>query len=802
MKISKLIFCALLVSITAAQTKKDYTIQPVPLTKIHFTDGFWYNRSETNRVATIPHVLQECKSTGRVNNLMIAAGLKHGEYCTAYQFDDSDVYKSIEAACYSLISHPDPALDKELDSLIFIISKAQEPDGYLYSPREDSASARMKQTIGPARWVNLQWSHELYVLGHLYEAAVAHYQATGKKTLLDVAIKSAGLLLKNFGPNALKVPPGHEEVEIGLIKLYRVTNDERYLNLAKFFLDIRGRGKELSGRESWGEYAQDHKPVTEQDEAVGHAVRAAYLYSAMTDIAAITGDRAYQNAVDKLWSNVVGKKLYVTGGIGSTGSGEALGANYDLPNASAYNETCSSIANMMWNYRMFQLYGDGKYLDVLERTLYNAFLSGVGLDGKSFFYPNPLQSFGTHGRSPWFTCACCPPNVARFIASLPEKFYSVDGNVIYVNLFSSNKAELSVNNFVVKLNEETNYPWDGKVKIVVATQPAGENFEMKLRIPSWAENKPIASDLYKFMGEQKENISLSINGAPAEIKIENGFASIKRSWKSGDVVELNLPMEVRRVLANENVEDDRGKVAFQRGPIVYAAEWVDNKDGYIRNILIPDDSKFTTEFKPALLNGIEEIEGKVFGCSLNKEREQIEKTGQQFTAIPYYAWAHRGRGEMSVWLARKESAVLPLAGPTILTNARITVSHGSNPESIVDQIEPKSSNDESVPFFHWWPSKGEKEWVQVDFQKPEEVSQAEIYWFDDTGVGECRVPASWKMFYKENDKWTPVYTTDKYGVEKDKFNAVTFETVKTPSIKIEIQSQKDFAGGIHELKVK
>jgi hypothetical protein len=657
----------------------------------------------------------------------------------------------------------------------------------------------MKQTIGPKRWVNLQWSHELYVLGHLYEAAVAHYQATGKKTLLDVAIKNADLLLKDFGPNALKIPPGHEEVEIGLIKLYNVTNDERYLNLAKFFLDIRGRGKELTGRESWGEYAQDHKPVTEQEEAVGHAVRAAYLFSAMTDIDALTEDKAYYNAVDKLWHNVVDKKLYVTGGIGSTGSGEALGADYDLPNASAYNETCSSIANMMWNYRMFQLHGDGKYLDVFERTLYNAFLSGVGLDGKTFFYPNPLQSFGTHGRTPWFTCACCPPNVARFIASLPEKLYSVDGDKIYVNLFSSNTAELSLNNSLVKLKEETNYPWDGNVKLRVEETLPGNKFNLLIRIPGWAEGKPIDGNLYKFLNAKNFPI-LKVNSEPVEVKIQKGFVSIMRNWKKGDMVELTLPMDIHRVIANKNVEADSGRVALERGPIMFCAEWPDN-NGYVRNILLPDDVNLSASFNPGLLNGVEVIKGKAIGYKFINENK-TEKAEQNFEAIPYYAWAHRGTGEMSVWLPRKEFAVMPLAGPTVLTGAKITVSHGENPQSMIDQIEPKSSNDESVPFFHWWPSKGEKEWVQIDFKKPEEISQAEIYWFDDTGVGECRVPASWKVFYKDNDKWSPVYTTDKYGAEKDKFNGIIFETVKTPSLKIEIQSQKDFAGGIHEIKIK
>ena len=781
------------------QAKRDYKIKHADLKNVLVTGGFWGNRINTNSDVTIPFVLQKCRETGRIDNLMIAAGMKQGAYCTLYEFDDSDVYKSIEAACYSLAAKPDKNLELQLDSLISIISEAQESDGYLYSPRE-TRSSKMRKAIGPERWSNLQWSHELYVLGHLYEAAVAHYKATGKKTLLNVALKSADLLLNDFGWNALKIPPGHEEVEIGLIKLYRLTNEEKYLDLAKFFLDIRGRGKELSGRESWGEYAQDHKPVIEQEEAVGHAVRAAYLYSAMTDMAALTGDSTYENAVDKLWRNIIEKKLYITGGIGSTGSGEALGANYDLPNASAYNETCSSIANMMWNFRMFQLHGDGKYLDVFERTLYNAFLSGIGMDGKSFFYPNPLQSYGTHGRSPWFTCACCPPNIARFIASLPEKFYSVKGNEIFVNLFSSNYAVLSVNDSKVVLRQRTDYPWDGNIKFTIGQIDSDKDVIFNIRIPEWAVGKPFDSDLYKFMENNSAPI-LKVNEQQVELKINNGFASVERKWKLDDVIELTLPMDIHRVTANEKVEADYGRVAIQRGPIVFCAEWPDNKDGYIRNILLPDNVRLSAEFNSQLLNGVEVITGAALGCKIDDEKNFV-KTEQDFTAIPYYAWAHRGSGEMSVWLAEREESVSPLNGKTLASISDITVSSGNNSQAINDQIEPKSSDDESVPFFHWWPNRGTKEWVQFDFPEMKEVSQAEVYWFDDTGTGECRVPRSWKIFQYENDKWIPVYTTDNYGVEKDKFNSVIFETVRTKSLRIEIQSQEDFAGGIQEVKLK
>ena len=787
--------------IVIAQTKKDYPIQPVPFTKVSINSGFWYTRMETNRTVTIPFSIKLLEETGRIKNFLIAAKRDTGDFCTSYYFDDSDAYKVIEAASYSLMLKPDKDLEDKLDKMIEVIEAAQEPDGYLYTPRT-IGTKKFEKTIGDKRWLSEQGSHELYVLGHMYEAAVAHHLATGKRNFLNIALKSAELVCSVFGPGKLQLPSGHQEVEIGLVKLYRLTGEEKYLNLAKFFLDMRGQY--LDGRKSWGEYNQDHKPVIVQDEAVGHAVRAAYMYSAMADVAALTGDENYIHAMDKIWNNVVGKKIYLTGGIGASGSWEGFANNYDLPNASAYNETCASIANIMWNHRMFLLKGDAKYLDVLERTLYNALLSGIGMSGDLFFYPNVLESFGTHERSRWFTCACCPPNVARLIASIAGYAYAVKDNELFVNLFSNNKTEINLKSGAVKLTQETNYPWDGKITIKVDPEKANHEFVLKIRIPGWAGNKPVPSDLYSYADKQESQIVLTVNGKQIPLDMENGFASIKRNWNAADAVELILPMEIRRIAANENVEADRDKVALQRGPLVYAAEWVDNKNGFVRNIILPDDSKLVASFKPDLLNGVEVLEGTAFGCKLNKENNTVEKTEQSFMAIPYYAWAHRGKGEMSVWLAKDEKAVRPLSGATLLTNSKITVSHGEDFEAMIDQIEPKSSDDESVPFFHWWPSKGEKEFVQVDLSKPEEISQVEAYWFDDTGVGECRVPHAWKVFYKEGNEWRPVWPTNNapYGVEKNKYNSVEFETVKTPAVKIEIQSQKDFAGGIHELRVK
>jgi len=480
----------------------------------------------------------------------------------------------------------------------------------------------------------------------MYEAAVAFYQATGKRSLLDVAIKSANLINSIFGPGKRHDVPGHQEIEIGLAKLYRVTGEIKYLKLAKFFLDERGyeHGRKLYSDYIGADYTQDHKPVIEQDEAVGHAVRAVYMYSGMADVAALTGDKNYVNAIDKIWKNVVYKKLYITGGIGAQSHGEAFGENYELPNRTAYNETCAAIANMMWNHRLFLLYGDAKYIDVLERTLYNGFLSGVGMSGNEFFYPNPLESLGEHKRSPWFDCSCCPTNIVRFLPSLPGYVYASKKNEIFVNLFISGTGAVNLINNSVKLIQKTNYPWDGSIKISVEPEKQ-DKFTIKVRIPGWAQNKPVPSDLYSYLNKSAKKANLKINGEDQTLNLKNGFATINRTWKNGDIIELNLPMSVRKVVAHEKVKEDAGKISLERGPIVYCAEGVDN-EGHVLNLLLSKDAEMQVEKREDLLNGVNILTGKVVGLSGSKNGEKKE---QKLTLIPYYAWAHRGQGEMAVW---------------------------------------------------------------------------------------------------------------------------------------------------------
>jgi len=638
--------------------KKDYPIKPVSYTKVKLADEFWAPRIALNRTVTIPQILERCQETGRIDNFAIAAGLKKGRYAGVYPFDDTDVYKLIEAAGFSLSIHPDANLEKTLDGVIALIAAAQEKDGYLYTWRTiDPAGAA--DWGGPARWSNIGRSHELYNAGHLFEAAVAYYQTTGKRALLDVALKFADLVDGVFGPDKRHDVDGHPEVELGLVKLYRVTGQETYLRLAKFFIDQRGRHE---GRPSYGEYHVDHKPVLEMDEAVGHVVRAAYLFSAMADVSALTGDAAYTRAIDRLWENVVFKKTYITGGIGAIGEtgravGESFGANYQLPNLTAYNETCASIANAFWNHRMFLLHGDAKYLDVLERVAYNGALSGVSLEGDEFLYPNPLESdakfpfnAGALTRSKWFECACCTANIARFLPSFSGNIYATRDDILYVNLFAGGSADIDLEDQTVGLAQETRYPWEGRVRIKV--EPEGEkDFAVHVRIPGWAQGRPLPSDLYRYADQAEGTIGLQVNGKGVSLDLDRGFARIRRAWKKGDVIEIDLPMPVRRVLAHEAVKDDAGKVALERGPLVYCLEAADN-GGRVLNLSLPDRTEFKTHVRPDFLKGIVAISGLALASIPAEKGQTSVSKEQEITAIPYFAWSNRGPGEMAVWLPR------------------------------------------------------------------------------------------------------------------------------------------------------
>jgi DUF1680 family protein len=792
----------LISSVLTAQAQRDYPVKPVPFTAVHFNDAFWAPKIEVNRTVSVPFAFQQCEKSGRMDNFERAAKALRGETLQnkrppGYPFDDTDPYKVLEGASYTLAVHRDPQLENYLDALIAKIGAAQEKDGYLYTTRTIDG-------LNPHRWAGKdRWvlekvdSHELYNLGHLYEAAVAHYQATGKRTLLDIALRSAEMLVNTFGPGKRAIWPGHQITEMGLVKLYRVTGDARYLNLAKFMLDVRGPdGDQGAGRT----YNQSHAKIVDQSEAVGHAVRATYMYSGIADVAALTGDEGYKRAMDRIWGNLVAKKYYITGGIGASGAGEAFGRDYELPNMTAYNETCAAVGNDYWNHRLFLLYGDAKYIDVMERTLYNGLISGVSLDGKTFFYPNRLEDNGREQRSPWFGVACCPGNMTRFLASVPGYVYAQSGDKLFVNLYVANKAEIKLDGGrTVNVTQETRYPWDGAVKLTVNPDKAGD-FSVNIRIPGWARNEPVPSDLYRFTDKAPDPV-LKVNGRAVPIKLDKGYATLSRNWKAGDTVELTLPMPVRRVVAHEQVAADRGRVTLQRGPLVYAAEWPDNADGKVRNLMLPDNAKLTAEFRPDLLKGVTVIKSRAVALALD-EKGGLKKTEQDFTAIPYYSWANRGRGQMMVWIPVNEASAKPAPFPTIATTSTVSASgrpHGS-PRTINEGEDPSASNDSSS-YFDWWPERGAIQFAEYTFAKPATVSECELYWFDDTGRGSVRVPASWRILYKDGNDWKPVENPSAYGVDRDRYNKVTFKPVATGGLRVEVTMQKEWSAGIQEWKV-
>lgn len=795
-KLISVLTCTVLLAPSYADDRAGkYPIDPVPFTSVKVTDQFWGQRLKANREVTIPLAFSKCEETGRYDNFVKAAHPSEDYKVGGYSFDDTDVYKTIEGASYLLQTYPDKKLKKYIDSVLVIVAAAQEPDGYLFTARTMNPK-HPHEWAGSRRWEKVEeLSHEFYNLGHMVEGAIAHYQATGQRNFLDIAIRYADCVCREIGDNPgqqVRVP-GHQIAEMALAKLYTVTGDRKYLDQAKFFLDKRG----YTDRRD--EYSQAHKPVVEQDEAVGHAVRAAYMYSGMADVAALTGDSAYIRAIDRIWDNIVSKKYYITGGIGATSQGEAFGKNYELPNMSAYCETCASIGNVYLNYRLFLLHGESKYYDVLERTLYNGLIAGVSLDGGSFFYPNPLESMGQHQRQPWFGCACCPSNVSRFIPSLPGYVYAVKDNQVYVNLYLSNKATLKIGRKSVTLSQETRYPWNGDIALTVDKNSAGR-FAMKLRIPGWVRNQVVPSDLYTYTDGKRLSYQVKVNGELQKAELgADGYFTVTRQWKKGDKVELHFDMEPRVVKANARVEADRGRVAVERGPLVYCAEWPDN-DFDVLSVLLNRQPSFTVTEKPDLLYGLNQIQTPAQTLKYDAEG-RLSVQDVTLTLIPYYAWAHRGSGRMAVWLPSDVKAARP-AG-TVATY-KITASHQTSAlSSVADGLVPQDENDRTIPYYHWWPKNGSTEWVAYEFPQARKVSSAEVYWFDDAPWGGCRVPRSWSLYYKDNaGQWQPVANPGEYTVRKGDVNMVTFDPVTTTAMKLEVVLPEKNSAGVFEWTVR
>ena len=791
-----------------SRSAQDYAITPVPFTKVTFTSGLLQHRQATNVAVTLGFALDQLETSSRLRNFDLAAETLRrraaGETTfqntpvTNYPFDDSDVYKVIEGAAFCLAVQSDDDLHKRLEGLIARIAAAQEPDGYLYTWRTMHPDAPVHPWIGKKPWEkDPELSHELYNLGHLYEAACAYERATGSRTLLNISLKSAELLWKDFGDGKLRVPPGHQVIEMGLAKLFRATGDERWLKLADLFLSFRGGGSD---------YSQNHLPVLDQSSAVGHAVRANYMYAGMADLAAMTGNTRYLETIGRIWENVATRKMHLTGGCGARGAGEAYGDDYELPNR-CYNETCANIAFMFWNHRMFLMTGEGKYMDVLERALYNSVLSGVSLSGDRFFYPNPLEydgkeknNHGHAGRAPWFGCACCPPNILRLIASLGGYAAAVQDDRLYLNLYAQSELECEVGGTTLRLEQETNYPWNGDVRLTVRPG-APARFKLCLRLPGWVRGMPVPGDLYAYADPSAASWTILVNDQPVEAGERKGYLEIDRDWVDGDVLTLVLPMLVRRVTGNPAIDATRGRQALERGPVVYAVEGVDN-GGSVFDLVLPEAATATANFDTDLLGGVTVLTIVDAARAARNEAGEAAASAATIKAIPYAFWANRGLSPMQVWLPVDFAGARLPPVPTIASQATLTVSFargGMDPSRVNDQLMPRNATDGFAPNFDFWPHKGTKEWLSYEFAAPTRVQAVTVSWFDDTGAGECRLPASWLLSYQAEDgSWQPVEAEGAYEIRKAEPVRVGFKPVTTRALRLEVQLPEGFSSGLYE----
>ena len=733
----------------------DYPLRPVRLDRVDIQDDFWRPRMDANREVSL-------------------------HYCFE-RFGDGgfSLSKLIEAAAYMLEERSDPELEAYVDTRI---------DGLLAGLGERIRTPQQS----------------IHVSGHVLEAATAYADATGKSKLLDAVVSLADRMDSVYGPGKETYISGHQGLKIGLVSLYRATGDDRYWKLAKFFADERGRddyprtGEYALDRT----YAQDHQPVVEQPEAVGHAVRATFLYVAMTDIAALSGDAAYKEAVHRIWEDQTHLKTYLTGGIGSTRFHEKYGEPHELPNLSAWNETCAAYGSAVWCHRLALLDRDASYVDVMERVLYNALLAGVSLRGDRFFYQNPLKSFGDYERFDWINVPCCPPNVIRMLASIGSYVYATDPSSggLHVNLFTNSDARLDIGGVPVRVRQETRYPWDGRVRILIDPEREAA-FPLLVRIPGWARGEVMPGELYRFADDDPEPPTLRVSGRKlpggleAGYTLERGYARIDRTWQPDDIVELDLPMPVRRVLAHEAIRDDRGRVALQRGPLVYCAEWPDN-GGRALNIVVPDAATLGAEFRPDLLDGVQVIQGDVEAIREDSRGEDAPSVPHRLTAIPYYAWANRGMGEMAVWMAREPAtAWLPpeLPAPIAAVHTSGGVEKGwtgyndqnDDLAAIHDGREPINSADQSHRFFRMRPPVGERAWLEYEFEAPVRVSSSRVYFFDDKRF--CNLPESWRLLSREDGEWQPVSAEGSFSVEEDGWSTIEFEPLATRALRLEVE---------------
>lgn len=638
----KYLFLIISFAVTTALFAQKQRFEPVGFSHVNITDAFWKPKMQKVATATLAACIYQTETkTPRIRNFEKVAN-RSGQKHEGIYYDDSDVYKALEAIAYSLKTNPDSALERKADEWIDKIVAAQQPDGYL--------NTYYTLTGINNRWTDME-KHEDYCAGHLIEAAIAYYNTTGKRKLLDAAIRFADHIDSTFRLQDRHWVSGHQEIELALMKLYHLTKNNRYLQLADWFLDQRGRGY---GKgviwDQWKDpaYCQDAVPVKQQKEITGHAVRAMYMYTGAADVAAVTGDADYMNAMKTVWEDVVSRNMYITGGIGSSGSNEGFSTDYDLPNENAYCETCASVGMVFWNQRMNLLTGNAKYIDILERSLYNGALDGLSLTGDRFFYGNPLASRGQHYRREWFGTACCPSNIARLVASLGDYIYGRSDDGIWINLFVGSNTNFTFDKTNIAVRMQTNYPWEGKVRLTVEPNKRITK-TLRIRIPGWVQEQSIAGGLYSFQNKNNTPATITVNGENVQYQIEDGYAIVQKTWRKGDVVEITLPMEVQLVTGRKEIKQTNDRIAIQRGPLVYCVEGTDN-NGKAWNIVMPANTVFSSTNFAVSTEQVIALKAEVPVVTVSEDGLNVQTEKKTITAIPYYTWANRGQSQMQVWL--------------------------------------------------------------------------------------------------------------------------------------------------------
>ena len=811
---------AVITSCSAPKNKSDVELlHPVPFQKVTLEDNFWHPRLVTQKETLVPFALDKVRPA--MDNLRKTGQFLKGdksELPFPHRFVASDLYKVMEGAAYLLSLERDPALEHTMDSIIDLIGSAQEADGYLYESHTTGVSARHEHWGGagmgdkPYSWV--LHSHELYNMGHMYEGAVAYYQATGKDKWLKIAEKNARHINHVFFEGDPKYnngkpvcqAPGHEEIELALVKLYHATGDTLYLNMAKRFIDIRGVTFRPEGDGVMSpSYAQQHEPVRMQKKAVGHAVRATYLYSGMADVMAQTGDNSLKPALDSIWSNIVDTRMHITGGLGAIHGIEGFGPEYVLPNMDAYNETCAAVGNVMFNYRMFMAEKDARYIDVAEVALYNNVLAGVNLEGNKFFYVNPLETNGRKafnqglkGRSPWFGTACCPSNIARLIPQIPGMMYAFTDNDIYCAFYAGTSTVVPLKKGNVKIRQTTEYPFDETVRLDITPEHDGQKFALRLRIPTWTGKQFVPGKLYRYINDRPAQWRIIVNGRETNVTTDKGFAVVDREWKAGDHVELHLPMDVRYNKADTKVEADAGRLCVTRGPLVYCAETADNASAPASYVATPGNTATVSRKAGGLMKNIDFITIPAHSVQ--------NATDKNVTLLPYYAWDNRTDDAMIIWMAESDSlamASIP-ALPEYVSDIKATHTYEQDDVyAMLTNKYPADSHDTSVPRWTSWPQKGKKQTVELSLKRAVCLQSLSVYWYDDGGG--VQVPESWTVEYMHGGKWHefPIYVTDEYRVLKNQYNMVhPGKDITADALRIVITPKNDAAAGILSVQIE